>query len=147
MSKPIDIRDIPNYDELLQYVPQSQYYKNAVTQNRRITKLNSEQALAGMNFQANLEAVFRIAPSNTTLLNLAETYFSITGYMMREMNQYEQGVPSLKCGPLWLLKCINKITLEVGGVAVHTIMTPALLAKLYESLAINYNDLQKGILT
>jgi hypothetical protein len=147
MSKPIDVRDIPNYDELLQYVPQSQYYKNAVTQNRRISKLNSEQALAGMNFQSNLEAVFRIAQSNSTLLNLAECYFSITGYMMREMSPWEQGIPSLKCGPLWLLKCINKITLEIGGVAVHTIMTPALLAKLYESLAINYNDLQKGNLT
>lgn len=147
MSKPIDVRNIPNYEELLQYVPQSQYYKNAVTQNRRITKLNSEQALAGMNFQPNLEAVFRIAPSNSTLLNLAECYFSITGYMMRDINQYEQAIPSLKCGPLWILKCINKITLEIGGVAVHTVMTPALLAKLYESLAINYNDLQKGILS
>lgn len=148
MSKPIDIRDIPNnYEELLQYVPQSQYTKNAVTQNRRITKLNSEQALAGMNFQPNLEAVFRIAPSNTTLLNLAECYFSITGNMMRPIDQYENCIPAIKAGPLFLLKSINKISLEIGGVAIHTVMTPALLAKLYESLAVNYNDLQKGILT
>lgn len=143
----INIRDVPNYEELLEYVPRSQYTRNAITQNRRITKLNSEQALAGMNFQPNLEAVFRVAPSNSTLLNLAECYFSITGHMMRPVNSSEQAIPSLKCGPLWLLKCINKIVLEIGGCAVHSITTPALLAKLYEELAINYNDKEAGSLT
>ena len=143
----INIRDVPNYEELLEYVPRSQYTRNAITQNRRITKLNSEQALAGMSYQANLEAVFRVAPSTSTLLNLAECYFSITGHMMRPINPFEQAIPSLKCGPLWLLKCINKIVLEVGGCAIHSITTPALLAKLYEELAINYNDKEAGSLT
>lgn len=143
----INIRDVPNYEELLEYVPRSQYTRNAITQNRRITKLNSEQALAGMNFQPNLEAVFRVAPSTSTLLNLAECYFSITGHMMRPINAYEQAIPSLKCGPLWILKCINKIVLEVGGCAIHSITTPALLAKLYEELAVNYNDKEAGSLT
>lgn len=143
----VNIRDVPNYEELLEYVPKSQYTRNAVTQNRRITKLNSEQALAGMSFQPNLEAVFRIAPSTSTLLNLAECYFSITGHMMRPVDASEQAIPALKCGPLWLLKAINKITLEIGGCAVHSITTPALLAKLYEELAINYNDKETGTLT
>ena len=143
----INIRDVPNYEELLEYVPRSQYTRNAITQNRRITKLNSEQALAGMSYQANLEAVFRVAPSTSTLLNLAECYFSITGHMMRPINPFEQAIPSLKCGPLWLLKCINKIVLEVGGCAIHSITTPALLAKLYEELAVNYNDKEAGSLT
>lgn len=143
----INIRDVPNYEELLEYVPRSQYTRNAITQNRRITKLNSEQALAGMNFQPNLEAVFRVAPSTSTLLNLAECYFSITGHMMRPVNAFEQAIPSLKIGPLWLLKCINKIVLEVGGCAIHSITTPALLAKLYEELAVNYNDKEAGSLT
>ena len=143
----INIRDVPNYEELLEYVPRSQYTRNAITQNRRITKLNSEQALAGMNFQPNLEAVFRVAPSTSTLLNLAECYFSITGHMMRPVNAFERAIPSLKCGALWLLKCINKIVLEIGGCAVHSITTPALLAKLYEELAINYNDKEAGSLT
>ena len=143
----INIRDVPNYEELLEYVPRSQYTRNAITQNRRITKLNSEQALAGMNFQPNLEAVFRVAPSTSTLLNLAECYFSITGHMMRPVNVSEQAIPSLKCGALWLLKCINKIVLEIGGCAVHSITTPALLAKLYEELAVNYNDKEAGSLT
>lgn len=143
----INIRDVPNYEELLEYVPRSQYTRNAITQNRRITKLNSEQALAGMNFQPNLEAVFRVAPSTSTLLNLAECYFSITGHMMRPVNAFEHAIPSLKCGALWLLKCINKIVLEVGGCAIHSITTPALLAKLYEELAVNYNDKESGSLT
>ena len=148
MSKPIDIRNVPNnYEELLEYVPKGQYTKNAITQNRRITKLNSEQAFAGMNFQANLEAVFRIAPSNTTLLNLAECYFSITGWLAREIaNGEEFRIPQLKCGPLWVLRALNKIVIEIGGVAVHTIMGPAQIAKLIESMTTNYNDKEQGIL-
>jgi hypothetical protein len=142
----INIRNVPNYEELLEYVPKSNYMRNAVTQNRRITKLNSEQPLGGMAFQPNLEAVFRIAPSTSTLLNLAECYFSITGHMMRQAIDGETMVPALKVGCLFLLKCINKIVLQVGGCAVHTITTPALLAKLYESLAINHNDKERGAL-
>lgn len=143
----VNIRNVPsNYEELLEYVPKSNYMRNAVTQNRRITKLNSEQPLGGMAFQPNLEAVFRIAPSTSTLLNLAECYFSITGHMMRQTMNGETMVPALKIGGLWLLKSINKIVLQVGGCAIHTITTPALLAKLYESLAINHNDKERGVL-
>lgn len=141
----INVRNIPNYEEIYEYVPRSQYTRNAVTSARRITKLNSEQALTG-KFQPNLEAVFRISPSTSTLLNLAECYFSTTGRMYRPIATGEAWVPALKCGPLWLLRCINKITLEIGGTAIETIQTPALLAKLYEQLAVNYNDKENGTL-
>ena len=141
----INIRSIPNYDELYEYIPRSQYTRNAVTSARRITKLNSEQALTG-KFQPNLEAVFRISPSTSTLLNLAECYFSVTGRMQRPCVPDEKFLPALKCGPLWLLRCLNKITLEIGGTAVESIQTPALLAKLYEQLAVNYNDKENGTL-
>lgn len=141
----INVRNIPNYEEIYEYVPRSQYTRNAVTSARRITKLNSEQALTG-NFQPNLEAVFRISPSTSTLLNLAECYFGVTGRMYRTIVKNENVVPALKCGPLWLLRCINKITLEIGGTAVESIQTPALLAKLYEQLAVNYNDKENGTL-
>lgn len=141
----INVRNIPNYEEIYEYVPRSQYTRNAVTSARRITKLNSEQALTG-KFQPNLEAVFRISPSTSTLLNLAECYFSVTGRMYRPCNANEEMIPALKCGPLWLLRCINKITLEIGGTAVESIQTPALLAKLYEQLAVNYNDKENGTL-
>lgn len=141
----INVRNIPNYEEIYEYVPRSQYTRNAVTSARRITKLNSEQALTG-KFQPNLEAVFRISPSTSSLLNLAETYFSITGRMYRPCVEGEELIPALKCGPLWILRCINKITLEIGGTAVESIQTPALLAKLYEQLAVNYNDKENGTL-
>lgn len=141
----INIRNIPNYEEIYEYVPRSQYTRNAVTSARKITKLNSEQALTG-KFQPNLEAVFRISPSTSTLLNLAECYFSITGNMYRPFVADETMLPALKCGPLWILRCINKITLEIGGTAVESIQTPALLAKLYEQLAVNYNDKENGTL-
>ena len=141
----INIRSIPNYEEIYEYVPRSQYTRNAVTSARRITKLNSEQALTG-KFQPNLEAVFRISPSTSSLLNLAECYFSVTGRMQRPYVNTEKLIPALKCGPLWVLRCLNKITLEIGGTAVESIQTPALLAKLYEQLAVNYNDKQNGTL-
>lgn len=142
----INIRSIPNYEEIYEYVPRSQYTRNAVTSARRITKLNSEQALTG-KFQPNLEAVFRISPSTSSLLNLAECYFSMTGRMHRPVDApNEKWIPALKCGPLWLLRCLNKITLEIGGTAVESIQTPALLAKLYEQLAVNYNDKENGTL-
>lgn len=141
----INIRSIPNYEEIYEYVPRSQYTRNAVTSARRITKLNSEQALTG-KFQPNLEAVFRISPSTSSLLNLAECYFSVTGRMQRPCDTNEKLIPALKCGPLWLLRCLNKITLEIGGTAVESIQTPALLAKLYEQLAVNYNDKENGTL-
>lgn len=141
----INIRSIPNYEEIYEYVPRSQYTRNAVTSARRITKLNSEQALTG-KFQPNLEAVFRISPSTSSLLNLAECYFSITGRMQRPVADNESLIPALKCGPLWILRCLNKITLEIGGTAVESIQTPALLAKLYEQLAVNYNDKENGTL-
>lgn len=141
----INVRNIPNYEEIYEYVPRSQYTRNAVTSARRITKLNSEQALTG-KFQPNLEAVFRISPSTATLLNLAECYFGVTGRMYRPIVTSESLVPALKCGPLWILRCINKITLEIGGTAVETIQTPALVSKLYEQLAVNYNDKENGTL-
>lgn len=141
----VNIRNVPDYEQLLNYIPQSEYTRNAVTQNRVITKLSSEQALVN-DYQPNIEAVFRIAPSTSTLLNLAECYFSITGQMSLKVPTDVEKYPSLKCAALWILRMYNKLTLEIGGCAVHSVTTPALLAKLYESLAINYNDKEAGVL-
>lgn len=141
----VNIRNVPDYEQLLNYIPQSEYTRNAVTQNRVITKLSSEQALVN-DYQPNIEAVFRIAPSTSTLLNLAECYFSITGQMSLKTPTDVGKYPSLKCAALWILRMYNKLTLEIGGCAVHSVTTPALLAKLYESLAINYNDKEAGVL-
>lgn len=141
----VNIRNVPDYEQLLNYIPQSEYTRNAVTQNRVITKLSSEQALVN-DYQPNIEAVFRIAPSTSTLLNLAECYFSITGQMALQTPTGATKYPSLKCAALWILRMYNKLTLEIGGCAVHSVTTPALLAKLYESLAINYNDKEAGVL-
>lgn len=142
----INIKNVPDYEQLLNYIPQSEYTRNAVTQNRVITKLSSEQALIG-DYQPNIEAIFRIAPSTSTLLNLAECYFSITGQMALNTPTDVDKYASLKCASLWVLRMYNKMVLEIGGCAVHSVTTPALLAKLYESLAINYNDKEAGILT
>lgn len=136
----ISIRNIPNYDELLEYVPESQYTRNAVTSARRNTRLNSITPIAGGNFIPSLEAEFKIAASQSCLLNLAECYFTIAGTMSngaaREMN--------LKAGPLWILKCINKIALSIGGTNIYTIQTPALLAKYREIFSQSVHDIKNG---
>lgn len=144
MTKPINIRDVPdNYEELLQYVPQNRYTRNAITKNRIITKLASEQSLIGP-FQPNLETVFRINQSTQTLLNLSECYFTIDGIFSTTYNPHNSFYYSYKCGALWILKSISRIDLEIGGCKVHSITNPAVLAKLYESLAIDYNDKEHG---
>ena len=136
----ISIRNIPNYDELLEYVPESQYTRNAVTSARRNTRLNSITPIAGGAFIPSLEAEFKIAASQSCLLNLAECYFTIAGTMSngaaREMN--------LKAGPLWILKCINKIALSIGGTNIYTIQTPALLAKYREIFSQSVHDIKNG---
>lgn len=138
----ISVRNIPNYDELLEYVPESQYTRNAVTSARRNTRLNSITPIAGGAFIPSLEAEFKIAASQSCLLNLAECYFTIAGTMSngaaREMN--------LKAGPLWILKCINKIALSIGGTNIYTIQTPALLAKYREIFAQSVHDIKNGSL-
>ena len=136
----ISVRNIPNYDELLEYVPESQYTRNAVTSARRNTRLNSITPIAGGNFIPSLEAEFKIAASQSCMLNLAECYFTIAGTMSnggaREMN--------LKAGPLWILKCINKIALSIGGTNIYTIQTPALLAKYREIFSQSVHDIKNG---
>lgn len=136
----ISVRNIPNYDELLEYVPESQYTRNAVTSARRNTRLNSITPIAGGNFIPSLEAEFKIAASQSCMLNLAECYFTIAGTMgtggARQMN--------LKAGPLWILKCINKIALSIGGTNIYTIQTPALLAKYREIFSQSVHDIKNG---
>lgn len=136
------IRNIPNYDELLEYVPESQYTRNAVTSARRNTRLNSITPIVGNNFIPSLEAEFKIAASQSCMLNLAECYFTIAGSMgtggARKMN--------MKAGPLWILKCINKIALSIGGTNIYTIQTPALLAKYREIFAQSVHDIKNGSL-
>lgn len=139
----ISTRNIPNYEELLEYIPESQYTRNAVTSARRNTKLNATTPIVGGSFTPSLEAEFRIAASQSCLLNLAECYFTIAGVL-----KSNGGAPTLplKAGPLWILKCMNKIALSIGGTNVYTIQTPALLAKYREIFAQSVHDIHNGSL-
>ena len=136
------IRNIPNYDELLEYVPESQYTRNAVTSARRNTRLNSITPIVGNNFIPSLEAEFKIAASQSCMLNLAECYFTIAGWMQGANKQQVQ--MNMKAGPLWILKCINKIALSIGGTNIYTIQTPALLAKYREIFSQSVHDIKNG---
>ena len=142
-SMSISTRNIPNYEELLEYIPESQYTRNAVTSARRNTKLNATTPIVGGQFTPSLEAEFRIAASQSCLLNLAECYFTIAGVL-----KSNGGAPTLplKAGPLWILKCMNKIALSIGGTNVYTIQTPALLAKYREIFAQSVHDIKNGSL-
>ena len=142
-SMSISTRNIPNYEELLEYIPESQYTRNAVTSARRNTKLNATTPIVGGNFTPSLEAEFRIAASQSCLLNLAECYFTIAGVL--KSNGGKVTLP-LKAGPLWILKCMNKVALSIGGTNVYTIQTPALLAKYREIFAQSVHDIKNGSL-
>lgn len=139
-SMSISTRNIPNYEELLEYIPESQYTRNAVTSARRNTKLNATTPIVGGQFTPSLEAEFRIAASQSCLLNLAECYFTIAGEFNKEL------VLPLRAGPLWILKCMNKVALSIGGTNVYTIQTPALLAKYREIFAQSVHDIKNGSL-
>jgi hypothetical protein len=139
-SMTISTRNIPNYEELLEYIPESQYTRNAVTSARRNTKLNATTPIVGSNFTPSLEAEFRIAASQSCLLNLAECYFTIAGELSKKVD-----LP-LRAGPLWILKCMNKVALSIGGTNVYTIQTPALLAKYREIFAQSVHDIKDGSL-
>lgn len=136
-------RNIPNYDELLEYVPESQYTRNAVTSARRNTRLNSITPIAGGPFIPSLEAEFKIAASQSCMLNLAECYFTIAGRMRTPAHDADM---NLKAGPLWILKNINKIALSIGGTNIYTIQTPALLAKYREIFSQSIHDIKNGSL-
>lgn len=136
----ISIRNIPNYEDLLEYIPESQYTRNAVTSARRNTKLNATTPIVGDSFTPSLEAEFRIAASQSCLLNLAECYFTIAGELSKKVD-----LP-LRAGPLWILKCMNKVALSIGGTNVYTIQTPALLAKYREIFAQSSHDIHNGSL-
>lgn len=138
------VRNTPNYEELLEYIPESSYTRNAVTSARRNTKLNATTPIVGGNFTPSLEAEFRIAASQSCLLNLAECYFTIAGVLKR--NSGEVPTIPLKAGPLWILKCMNKVALSIGGTNVYTIQTPALLAKYREIFAQSVHDIKDGSL-
>jgi hypothetical protein len=150
-SMSISTRNIPNYEELLEYIPESQYTRNAVTSARRNTKLNATTPIVGGNFTPSLEAEFRIAASQSCLLNLAECYFTIAGELQctkadgdKEAVDFNNAV--LRAGPLWILKCMNKVALSIGGTNVYTIQTPALLAKYREIFAQSVHDIKNGSL-
>lgn len=134
------VRNTPNYEELLEYIPESSYTRNAVTSARRNTKLNATTPIVGTNFTPSLEAEFKIAASQSCLLNLAECYFTIAGELSKKVE-----LP-LRDGPLWILKCMNKVALSIGGTNVYTIQTPALLAKYREIFAQSIHDIKDGSL-
>lgn len=139
------VRNTPNYEELLEYIPESSYTRNAVTSARRNTKLNATTPIVGGAFTPSLEAEFRIAASQSCLLNLAECYFTIAGVLKSNGGTAATQLP-LKAGPLWILKCMNKIALSVGGTNVYTIQTPALLAKYREIFSQSVHDIKNGSL-
>lgn len=151
MSSGVFVRNTPNYDELLEYIPESSYTRNAVTSARRNTKLNATTPIVGGNFTPSLEAEFRIAASQSCLLNLAECYFTIAGEMTSLNEDGDASIATpldalLLAGPLWILKCMNKVALSIGGTNVYTIQTPALLAKYREIFSQSVHDIKNGSL-
>lgn len=141
----IESRNIPNASEILEYVPSSTYVKNQVSNNRRIVKISPDNNnLRGSTFPNNAIANFTIPYSTNTLLNLSECYFDVSGFILPYLNNNpvanNQHIEKFKAGPFWLLPCIQRATLKIGGEVIYDNLLPFRTGKFKEMMYYDYND-------
>lgn len=147
----IESRNIPSANEILEYVPSSTYVKNQMSNNRRIVKISPDNNnLRGDNFPNNAIANFTIPYSTSTLLNLSECYFDVSGIITPYLNDnpvvHNQTIKRFKAGPFWLLPCIQRATLKIGGEVIYDNLLPFRTAKFKEMMYYDYNDKQNQTL-
>ena len=152
----VNIKDIPNVEELLSMTPESSYTKSAAFVDRRVTQLQAvNNALLGESFVPGLEASFRVNPSQSCLLNLNECYFTINGEL--EVNytiendigtnatkSMASAIPVLKPSALWVLRAFSKINLSVGGTTLYNIPQPYNLANFISMFYKDNRSIKNG---
>ena len=141
----IESRNIPSANEILEYVPSSTYIKNQVSNNRRIVKISPDNNnLRGPTFPNNAIANFTIPYSTNVLLNLSECYFDVSGFILPYLGTAEvannQHIEKFKAGPFWLLPCIQRATLKIGGEVIYDNLLPFRTGKFKEMMYYDYND-------
>lgn len=155
----VEERNVGDYEQLYQIVPEARYIKSAMTLNKTYYRYSSDQNNAvGTEFPNNQIVKFTIPCSDNTLINLGECYFDISGVLkltnngadvapssdLGVFNQYENVKQCAKVGENWLFNCINKINLYIGGALVYSISTPMSLSKFIKMHYKNDHDVKNG---
>lgn len=141
----ITSHDVPNYEQLLDYVPRNRYDKQAITTSRRETQISATgNNLVQTKFPSTATATFLIPPSTSTLLNLSECYFDIEGKIKvnKDGNTTHDSLPKLS--KFWILRCIQNATLKVAGTNIYSTTNPAKYAKFKEMMYYDYDDIKRG---
>lgn len=143
-------------DELLSMIPESSYTKSSAFVDRRVTQLQAvNNALLSETFTSGLESSFRVNPSQSCLLNLNECFFTINGEL--EVNYtvnknigtagtktFATSCPILKPSPLWILRCLSKANLSIGGTTLYNITQPYNLANFISMFYKDNRSIKNG---
>lgn len=142
----ITSHDVPNYEQLLDYVPRNRYDKQAITTSRRETQISAtgNNLVQENKFPSTATVNFLIPPSTSTLLNLSECYFDIEGRIRANKtgNKTTDSLP--KFSKFWILRAIQNATLKVAGTNIYSITNPAKYAKFKEMMYYDYVDIKRG---
>lgn len=141
----ITSHDVPNYEQLLDYVPRNRYDKQAITTSRRTTQISATgNNLVDNKFPAAQTAQFTIPPSTSTLLNLSECYFDICGKIRVNNDGNTTHASFPKLSKFWILRALQNATLKIAGTNIYSIVEPAKFAKFKEMMYYDYDDIARG---
>lgn len=152
----VNTKQIPSMDELLSMIPESSYTKSSAFVDRRVTQLQAvNNALLGNTFTSGLESSFRVNPSQSCLLNLNECFFTINGKLSLDYSMsnnitsdvakaHATSIPVLKPSPLWILRCLSKASLSIGGTTLYNVTNPFNLANFVSMFYKDNRSIKNG---
>lgn len=152
----VNTKQIPSMEELLSMIPESSYTKSSAFVDRRVTQLQAvNNALLGDSFTSGLESSFRVNPSQSCLINLNECYFTINGKLSLDYTMannigsaigkaHAKSIPVLKPSPLWILRCLSKANLSIGGTTLYNITNPYNLANFVSMFYKDNRSIKNG---
>lgn len=132
----VSTKSIPSMEELLSMIPESSYTKSSAFVDRRVTQLQAvNNALLGESFTSGLESSFRANPSQSCLINLNECFFTINGDLSVSYTVNNNigtagakamagAIPVLKPSALWILRCLSKASISIGGTTLFNVTNP-----------------------
>ena len=152
----VNTKTIPSMDELLSMIPESSYTKSSAFVDRRVTQLQAvNNALLSETFTSGLESSFRVNPSQSCLLNLNECFFTINGKLSLDYKMSNnigsdigkalaKSIPVLKPSPLWILRCLSKASISIGGTTLYNVTNPYNLANFVSMFYKDNRSIKNG---
>ncbi len=152
----VNTKTIPSMEELLSMIPESSYTKSSAFVDRRVTQLQAvNNALLSETFTSGLESSFRVNPSQSCLLNLNECFFTINGKLSLDYTMtnniaattakaHATSIPVLKPSPLWILRCLSKASISIGGTTLYNVTNPFNLANFVSTFYKDNRSIKNG---